>query len=63
MGVAQSQRVGVGKNWVLGISVETHRGVGRVMKFKGMGGFVRFVFKGRVCRAVGIMKLVSLQTS
>ena len=40
--------MGVGKNWVLGISVGTNRGAGRVMRVKGTGGFVRFVFNGRV---------------
>ena len=61
MGVARSQGVGVGKNWVLGISVGTNTGEGRVMRVKGTGGFVRFVFNGRVCRAVGVMKLVCLR--
>ena len=61
MGVARSRGVGVGQNWVLGISVRTNRGVGIVMRVKGTGGFVRFVFKGRVCRAVEIMKLVCLR--
>ena len=55
MGVARSQGVGVGKNWVLGISVATNRGAGRVMRVNRTGGFVRFVFKGRVSRAVGVM--------
>ena len=50
--------MGVGKNWVMGISVRINRGAGRTMKVKEMGGFVRFVCKGRVCRAVGVMKLV-----
>ena len=58
MGVARSQGMGVGKNWVLGISVGTITGEGRVMRVEGTGGFVRFVFKGRVCRAVVVMKLV-----
>ena len=44
MGVARSQGVGVGKNWVLGISVGSNRGAGRVRRVKGRGGFVRFVF-------------------
>ena len=57
-GGARSQRVGVGKNWVMGISVRINRVAGRIMKVKGMGGFVRFVCKGRVCREVGVMKLV-----
>ena len=61
MGVARSQRVGVGKKWVLGISVGTNRGAGRVRRVKGTGSFVRFVFKGRVCRAVGVLKLVCLR--
>ena len=63
MGVARSQGVGVGKNWVLGISVGSNRGAGRVRRVKGTGGFVRFVFKGRVCRAVGVMKPVCLPVS
>ena len=61
MGVARSQGVGVGKNWVLGMSVGTNRGVGRVMRVKGTGGVVRVAFKGRVCRAVAVMKLVCLR--
>ena len=50
MGVARNQGVEVGKNWVLGIglSVGTSRGAGRVRRVKRTGGFVRFVFKGRV---------------
>ena len=48
MGVDRSQGVGVGKNWVLGISVGSNRRVGRVMRDKETGGFVRFVFKGRI---------------
>ena len=47
--------MGVGKNLVLGISVGTNRRAGRVRTVKETGGFVRFVFKGRVCRAVGVM--------
>ena len=58
MGVARSQGVRVGKSCVLEISVGTNRGAGRVRRVKGTGGFVRFVFKGRVCRAMGVMKLV-----
>ena len=54
------QGVGVGKNWVLGISLGTNRGAGRVMRVKGTGGFVRFVFESRVCRVVGVRKLVCL---
>ena len=61
MGVARSQGVGVGKNWVLGISVGTNVGAGRVRRVKGTGRFVRFVFKGRVCKVVGVMKLVCLR--
>ena len=61
MGVARRQGVGVGKNWVLGISVGTNRGSGRVRKVKGMGSFVTFVFMGRVCQAVGVMILVCLR--
>ena len=49
--------MGVGNNWVLGISVGTNRGADKVMTVKGTGGFVRFVFKCRVCRVVGVMKL------
>ena len=45
-----------------GISVGTNRGAGRVMRVKGTGGFVRFVFKGRVCRAVGVIRLVCLRS-
>ena len=60
MGVARSQGLGLGKNWVVGISVGTNRGAGRVMRVKGTGGFVRFVFKDRVCGAVWVMKLVCL---
>ena len=60
-GGSRSQEVGVGKNWVLRISVGTNRGASRVMRVKTTGGFVRFVFKGRVCRAVGVMKLVCLR--
>ena len=52
MGVAGSQGVGVGKNWVLGISVGINREAGRVRRVEGTGSFVRFVFKGRVCRGV-----------
>ena len=44
-----------------GISVGTITREGRVMRVEGKGGFVRFVFKGRVCRAVVVMKLVCLQ--
>ena len=32
MGVARSQGVGVGKNWVLGITVGTNIGAGRVRR-------------------------------
>ena len=52
MGVARSQGVGVWKNWVLGICVGINIGVGRVRRVKGTGCFVRFVLKGRVCKAV-----------
>ena len=45
----------VGTNSVLGRSVGTCTGAGRVMRVKGTCGFVRFVFKGRVCRAVGVI--------
>ena len=62
MGIARSQGVGIGKNWVQEISIGTNRVAGRVKRVKGTGGFVRFVFKGRVCRAVGVMKLVCLLT-
>ena len=61
MGVARSQGVGVLKNWDLGISVGTNRGAGRVRRVNGTGSFVRFVFKARVCRAVGVMKLLCLR--
>ena len=61
MGVARSQGVGVGNNWVLGISVGTNTGAGRVRRVKGTGSFVRFAFKGRVWKAVGVMKLVCLR--
>ena len=61
MGVARSQGVGVGKYWVLGISVGTNRGAGRVRRVKGTGSFMRFVFKGGVCKVVGVMKLVCLR--
>ena len=54
MGVARSQGVGVGKNWVVGISVGTNREADRVMRVKGTGGFVRFVFKDRVCWRYGL---------
>ena len=60
MGVVRSQGMGVGKNLELGKSVGTNRGAGRVLRVKGKGGFVRFVFKGKVCRSVGVMKLVCL---
>ena len=60
-GLSSKSRCGVGKNWVLEISVGTNRGAGRVMWIKGTVGFVRFVFKGSFCRAVGIMKLVCLR--
>ena len=43
MWVARSQGVGVGKNWVLGISVGTNRGPGRVRRLKETGGLARFV--------------------
>ena len=45
MGVARSQGVGVGKNWILGISVGTNRRASRVRRVKGTGGFVRSAFK------------------
>ena len=61
MGVTRSQGVGVGKNLVLGISVRTNRGAGRVRRVIGTGSFVRSVFKDRVCKAVGVMKLVCLR--
>ena len=41
---ARSQRLGVGKNWVMGISVIINRDASTMVK--GKGGFVRFVFKG-----------------
>ena len=46
MGGARGERVGVLKNWVMGISVGIHRGAGKTVRVKGMGGFVRFVCKG-----------------
>ena len=61
MRVARNQGVGVWKNWALGISLGTNIGAGRVGRVKGTGSFVRFVFKGRVCKAVGVMKLVCLR--
>ena len=51
----------VGKNWVMGISVVINKGAGKIIRVKGTGGFVRFVCKGRVCRVVGVMKLVCLR--
>ena len=44
-GGARSQRVGIGKKLVKGISVGINRGAGRIMRVKGTGGFVRFVGK------------------
>ena len=46
MGRARNQRVGVGKNWIMRISVEINRVAGRIMRVKGTAGFVRFVCKG-----------------
>ena len=42
MGVARSQRVGAGKNWIMGISVGIDSRAGRVMRVKGTGGFLDF---------------------
>ena len=39
-------RVGVGRNFVMGIWVGIDRGVGRIIRVKGTSGFVRFVCKG-----------------
>ena len=49
-----SKSKSVGKNWVMGISVgiKINRGAGRIMRVNGICGFVRFVSKGRVCKAV-----------
>ena len=39
-------RVGVGSNWVMGVSVVINRGAGNIMRVKKTGGFLRFVCKG-----------------
>ena len=44
-GESSKSNVGVGKNWVMGISVGINGGTGRIMRVKGTGGFVRFVSK------------------
>ena len=46
VGGARSQRVGVGNNWVMEITVGIYRGAGENTKVKRTGGFVRFVRKG-----------------
>ena len=45
----------------MGISVGINRGAGTIMTVKETGGFLRFVCKGCVCRAAGVMKLVCLR--
>ena len=51
----------VGRNWVKGVSVVFNTGAGNIMRVKETCGFLRFVCKGLVCRAVGFLKLVCLQ--
>ena len=53
--------MGVGRNWVMGVSVVINRGEDNIMRVKETGCFLRFVCKGCVCRAVGFLKLVCLQ--
>ena len=53
--------MGVGRNWVMGVSVVINRGEGNIMRIEETGCFLRFVCKGGICRAVRFLKLVRLQ--
>ena len=46
---------------LLVIGVVISRGAGNIMRVKEIGGFLRFVCKGLVCRVAGFMKPVCLQ--